>query len=135
MAYELFERTNVRVDTLALSIVPDGRIALNSAAARLLFEAGVKIVLLLWDKANYKVALKATTKGDSNGYAVSIAHGKGQGTVRAKSFIGHIGWAAKKRITLPAVWNNKERMLEASLPPEHFASERATEAKHKYRVV
>lgn len=124
MAYQLFERTGVRVESPTLSIVPDGRIALNSASARLLSEAGVKSVALLWDKSAHKVALKATTKGDSNGYAVSLSPDKHSGSLRAKTFISHIGWRATKRIMVPAVWNVQERMLEAILPPEYLGKVR-----------
>ena len=46
MAYEVFKRTGVRVEEPALSLVPDGRIALNAAAVRVLTQAGVKSVLL-----------------------------------------------------------------------------------------
>jgi hypothetical protein len=40
MEYQIFERVAVRVETPILSIVPGGRIAINSAAGRLLMDAG-----------------------------------------------------------------------------------------------
>ena len=70
MAYEVYQRTSFRVEDPALSLTPDGKIALNAPAVRLLREANVKFVLLLWDKNNRKVALKAAVKGDTNAYAV-----------------------------------------------------------------
>jgi hypothetical protein len=122
MAYEVFTRTAIRVDEPSLSLVPDGRIALNAAAARILAEAGVKSVLLLWDSNNKRVALKATAKGDKNAYAVSILRDSHSGSLRAKSFLSHIGWNAPKRTMLPATWNGKEKMLEITLPNEQFSS-------------
>jgi hypothetical protein len=55
-----------------LSIVPEGRIAINAAAARIFVGLGIKSVLLLWDQASHKLAIKAAHKGDKNAYAVSI---------------------------------------------------------------
>jgi len=116
MPYETFERTGVRVEEPSISIVPDGRIAINAAASRILLEAKVKSVLLLWDKANRKIALKAASPSDKNSFAVSLT-GSHSGTVRAKAFVDHIGWLGRPRETIRAEWNDKERMLEASIPP------------------
>jgi hypothetical protein len=72
MAYEVFKRTGVRVEQPALALTPDGRIALNATATRVLVEAEVKTVLLLWDSENHKVAIKPVPKGDKNAYTVSL---------------------------------------------------------------
>ena len=124
MAYELFKRTGVRVESPTLSIVPDGRIWINAAATRILVEAGVKAVLLLWDKANHKVAVKAAPKGDKNAYAVSLTPHSHSGSLRAKAFIAHIGWSAPTREMLPAAWNQKERMFEVTLPVQFLRTEK-----------
>lgn len=113
MAYEVFTRTAVRVESPTISIVPDGRMVLNAAASRILSASGVKYVVLLWDKASRRMAVKATAKGDKNGYAVSLSHGA---SLRAKAFTRHIGWTATRRELLPATWNEKDLMLEVSLP-------------------
>jgi hypothetical protein len=134
MAYEVFKRTGVRVEEPALSLVPDGRIALNAAAVRVLSEAGVKSVLLLWDKTNNRVALKAATKGDKNAYAVSIVRDSHSGSLRARSFFGHIGWSAPKRTLLPATWNAQEKMLEITLPQEHVGSAPSPDVKRKSKT-
>lgn len=118
MAYELFARTSVRVEDPSLSLVPDGRIALNAAAVRILKEAGVKFVLLLWDKVSNKIALKAAPKTDKNSYAVSIGRDSHSGSLRAKSFLAHVGWSATKRTMLPATWDEKDKMFEITLPQE-----------------
>lgn len=122
MAYEVFERTAARVESPTLAIVTDGRMALNSAATRALSEAGIKRVLLLWDKANCKLALKEAPRGNKNAYSVSFAGGQRSSSLRAKSFLLHVGWNASKRQRLPAVWNYKERMLEVSLPSQFVGS-------------
>lgn len=72
MAYELYKRTAVRVELPTVSIAPEGRIIFNAAATRILAEAGIRSVILLWDKAECKFALRATSRSDKNGYAVSI---------------------------------------------------------------
>jgi hypothetical protein len=120
MGYEVFKRTGVRVESPTLSLLPDGRITINAAAVRILIQAGVKTVLLLWDRSNNRMALKAASRADKSTYAVSIAPGSHSGSLRAKLFLVHIGWNAPSRQTLPAVWNEKEKMFEVSLPPQYL---------------
>jgi|HubBroStandDraft_5_1064220.scaffolds.fasta_scaffold219011_2 hypothetical protein len=120
MAYEVFERTDTRSTSPTLSVLADGRIALNAPAARLFLEAHVPAVALLWDKANLRIAVKAVPKGNKNAYAIFLA--KTSGSVRSKQFLAHIGWAATRRVTVPAVWNEKDKMMEATLPAEHFVT-------------
>ncbi len=123
MAYEVFKRTGARVETPTLSVVPDGRITINAAAVRIAKEARVKSVLLLWDPITHRLAIKVTHRGDRDSYALSIASSH-SGSLRAKSFLKHIGWKARKREMIPAIWNERERMFEATLPLEHLESER-----------
>jgi len=139
MSYEMYTRTTVRVEQPALSLVPDGRIALNAAAVRILTQAGVKSVVLLWDKTNHRVALKAAAKGDKNSYAVSIVRNSHSGSLRAKSFLTHIGCDVLKRTMLPATWNEKERCLKSlcrantSLPNQRQAPIRKRRPPHSAR--
>jgi hypothetical protein len=137
MAYEVFKRTGVRVEQPTLSLTPDGRIALNAAATRVLIEAQVKTVLLLWDKKNSKVAIKAAPKGDKNAYAVSLVSDKRAGSLRAKTFLSYVGWSAPRREALPATWNENEKMLEITLPQEFLTSgsrgDQGPKAKQKQR--
>jgi len=120
MAYEVFQRTAVRVENPTLAITADGRIALNAAAFRLFKKAGNLLVLLLWDKTNNKLALKVAPRGDKNAYAISAT--RQSGNLAAKSFLGHIGWRASKRMLLDATWNEREKMLEVTLPPQYLGS-------------
>ncbi len=122
MAYQVFKRTGTRVETPTLSILPDGRITINAAAVRIATEARVKSVVLLWDRANHKLAIKVTKRSDVNSYALSIASTH-SGSLRAKSFLKYIGWTGRKRELVPANWNEKERMFEATLPLEHLQLE------------
>ncbi len=123
MAYEVFERTNARVETPAISIVPDGRIAMNAAAVRIAENQQVNWVLLLWDWTHHRLAVRASHKGEKNAYALSISRGH-SGVVRARAFVSYIGWKARKRVQIPAAWNEKERMFEVVLPVEYLESER-----------
>jgi hypothetical protein len=134
MAYEVFTRTAVRVEEPTISLVPDGRMAFNAAAVRILIEAGVTSVLLLWDKSNYKVALKAATKADKNSYAVSIVRASHSGSLRVKSFLHHIGWNAPKRTMLPMKWRERDRMFELTLPREYVGSEMSRGLKQKAKT-
>ena len=100
MAYEMFERSAVRVDTPALSIGPGGKVAINAAGCRLLIEAGIKTVVIFWDKARNKMAIKAAPKGEKNAFTITFAAGKHSASFAAKSFLNHIGWNAPKREAL-----------------------------------
>ena len=133
MAYEVYNRTKVRTDTPTISLVPDGRIVLNSAAVRILTSNGIRFVLLLWDSATHKMALKASAKGNRDAFAVSS--GDHSGSLRAKSFLAHVGWDAPVRDTLPAVWNDIDRMFEVMLPPAFLKPASAPEKPRKYRVI
>jgi hypothetical protein len=88
-------------------------------------------VLLLWDKASSKLALKAAAKTNTNAYAVSVQPNKQGGSLTAKSFLNYIGWSARQRKTLPATWNKKEKMLEITLPHEFLVSEKGRDPKEK----
>lgn len=88
----------------------------NAAATRILMAAGIRAALLLWDKNTNKFAIKATSKGDKNAFAVTLAPGHSSGSLRAKLFLNYIGWRAPQREAVPITWNEKEKMLEAVLP-------------------
>lgn len=135
MPYEVFKRTRITVQEPTVSLVPDGRIAFNAAAARLLREARVEAVLLLWDNVRKKLALKAAAKGEKNTYAVSIVRNSYSGSLRAKSFLDYIGWRALQRISLPATWNKSQKMMEVSLAPANIQRTRKAMAKGKSNSV
>jgi hypothetical protein len=74
------------------------------------------------------MALKAASRADKSTYAVSMT-GHHSGSLRAKLFLVHIGWNAPSRQTLPAVWDEKEKMFEVSLPPQYLGAEKATNVR------
>jgi hypothetical protein len=121
MAYEVFKRTGIRVEEPTVAITPRGTIVFNAAASRIMAAAGIKAVLLLWDKGAKKLAFKPASKRDRDAFAVSQASGRFSGSLKAKSFLTYVGWQAKKRESLSAAWNQKERMLEVTLPSEFIA--------------
>lgn len=116
MAYETFERKAVRVVTPTIAVASGGRIALNAAATRLLGEAGIKAVKILWDKTTSGIALQAAPKSDKDSYSLALAKGHGSATITAKTFLQHIGWSSTVRQVVTATWNAQQKMLEAKLP-------------------
>jgi hypothetical protein len=134
MGYEIFKRTSIRVDEPALSLVPDGRIAFNAAAVRVLEQAGVKSVQLLWDSKNNRMALKAVPKGDKNAFAVSAVRNSHSASLRAKSFLIHIGWNAPKRTLFPATWDEKNGMFEIVIPQKFIIPAASRDQKLKAKT-
>jgi hypothetical protein len=134
MGYQLFERVAVRVETPILSITPGGRIAINSAAGRLLMEAGIKTVVILWDSTKNRMAIKAAPKGEKNSFTVTFTRHNNSATFSAKSFLRHIGWNAPKREMLATTWNAKDKMFEVTLPPQYVASG-SDGGKKKHRMI
>ena len=123
MAYEVFQRTSVRVDVPALSIVPGGKVAINAAACRLLTEANITTVVILWDKAKNKMAIKSAPKGEKNSFTITFAADRHSGSFKAKSFFDHIGWRATERAALTPTWNASEKMLEVVLPAQYVGAQ------------
>jgi hypothetical protein len=117
VAYETFERRITRTEDPALSVLADGRIALNAAATRLFQGAGAKAVKILWDKAKCGIALQAVKKGDKNSYSIYFSRGR-SASISAKTFLPYIGWSSDSNQTVPARWNAQLRMLEAELPAQ-----------------
>jgi hypothetical protein len=120
LAYELFERVAVRVDTPLMSVAPGGRIAFNAAACRLLLDAKVKTVVILWDKDTNRIAVKAAPKGEKNAFGISFTGDSHSASLTAKLFLRHIEWSASKRVALPTTWNGVEKMFEATLPQQYL---------------
>jgi hypothetical protein len=113
--YETFQRRITRTEDPALSVLADGRLALNAAATRLIQGAGVTAVKLLWDKAKCGIALQAAERGDKNSYSIYFSRGR-SAFISAKTFLPYIGWSSNRSQTVPARWNAQLKMLEAELP-------------------
>jgi len=118
MAYQIFEKRNVRTTTPALTISSIGRIMLNAAAARVFHENAVESVLLLSDKEQGKIALRPYTKKDSRAYRVTYGKNKNGCSFSGKSFLDFIKFDYSRKRTFPAVWNENEGLLEISMTTE-----------------
>jgi hypothetical protein len=114
VAYEVFSKKLTRTDSPMLALAPNGRIALNAAACRILDDAGVKSVTVLWDADARKLALRGST-GGGDSYALTFTPDRHSASLAAKAFMRHIGWDAKERRVFPAAWNAQKKMLEADL--------------------
>jgi hypothetical protein len=51
--------------------------------------------------------------------------------VSASTFMRYIGWPLSKRITLPAEWNEKQKILEAVLPVVEGSTRGVPETKNE----
>jgi len=120
MAYELFTIKAARLGSPSLTITPDGRIALNADAGDLLKSAGAKFVQILWDAKVCRVALRPLARPDENSYKLFVKSGKRGATFSARTFLRYIGWDMSKSATIPVEWNEREKVLEASLPRENI---------------
>jgi hypothetical protein len=92
-------------------------------------------VFLLWDSANRKIALKAAAKNDRNAFTVSMGRDSYSGSLRAKSFFDHIGLTVPKRTTLPAFWNEREKMLEITLPKDLVGSLEGHGKRQRFKLI
>lgn len=117
MAYEVFDQKAAKLVTPMLTISRGNTLYLNPGASDLLREAGGKFAHLLWDASARKVALRPLSKPDSIAFKLTNQSGERRGmTVSAAAFLRHVGWTATKSVTLEVAWNEKEKLLEASLP-------------------
>lgn len=119
MAYELFHNKAAKAGAPQLTIRA-GRIALNAHAGDILAKAGMRFAHILWDADLCKLALKPITKVDAMAFRLSIPAGKRGGTFSAQSFLNFIRWNATQPVVVAAEWNERERVLEASLPKENI---------------
>lgn len=134
MAYEPFDKLFARVDEPTIAIAPNGRIALNSASCRLLEQAGVEAVRILWDKEVNGIALQSARKADINSYSITFAKGYNAATLGSKSFLRYVGWSSKRRQVISAKWNAQQKMLEAKLPGEFIGLAEQRDAKRKTKT-
>jgi hypothetical protein len=120
MAYELFNIRSIRIGSPTLTIKPDGRFELNADAGDLLRRAGAKFVQILWDAEARRVALRPLLKAGDSSYKLLVRSGKRSTSFSALTFLRYVGWDLSTSATVPVEWNEKEKVLEASLPPFNF---------------
>jgi hypothetical protein len=128
MAYETFERRVTRTEEPALSVLADGRIALNAASTRLFQGVGAIAVNILWDNEKRGIALQSAKKGAKNSYSIYFSRGR-SAFISAKTFLPYIGWSADRSQTVPAKWNAQLKMLEAELPAQFVGSDSAAQKR------
>jgi len=130
MAYEVFERKVKRVMSPSVSLSKMGRIVLNKTSAELLKETGAQHVHLLWDSSSRTFAVRPVfTKGDARAYLIRYGNGSAVSgaNVNAKTFLDYIGCDYEETRSFPAKWNEKEHLLEVSLPASIFNSDASNE--------
>jgi len=116
MGYEIYQREVTRVSTPAITLNARGRLVFNVAATKIIHEAGVDNVFLLWDQERRKFAVKATAKKDHRTVRVRYAANNKWAAISAKGFLQHIGHDVTKTVSLTAVWNDQENMFEVAMP-------------------
>lgn len=118
MAYELFNAKAIRLGSPGLTIKTDGRITLNADAGDIMARAGAKFVQILWDAKAGRVALRPLSKPDKSAYKLTVNSSKRGAAISGLTFLRYIGWHSSESTTIPVQWNEKEKVLEASLPQE-----------------
>ena len=120
--YEVFERKTPRLGIPVLSFSRIGQMSFNQSAARILQKEPIEMILLLWDAAEKKLAMKTTSnKKDARAYTIRY-NDKGNGaSFSAKTFLDHAGIDYSQRKPIPITINvNGEYFLEVSIPEAFF---------------
>ena len=118
MSFELFDSKSIRIGSPAITIQPDGRVALNADVGDILASLGAKYAQILWDRENLKLAIRPLSKRDARAFKLTFLKGKRGGSLSARSFLNYIQWRQAGSFTTPVHWNEKEGLLEAILPRE-----------------
>ena len=118
MSYELFDSKSIRIGSPAITIQPDGRVALNADVGDILASLGAKYAQILWNRENLKLAIRPLSKRDARAFKLTFLKGKRGGSLSARSFLNYIRWRQAGAFTTPVHWNEKEGLLEAILPRE-----------------
>jgi hypothetical protein len=122
MAYVLFENKSLKIGSPALT-VSGVRLSLNADAGDILRSIGAKFFHVLWDEEACKVALKPVARMDDSAYKISYPKEKRGASFSAQSFLNHIRWGADKPISVPVIWNEKEKLFEAVLPKQWIGTD------------
>jgi hypothetical protein len=121
MPFELFERKTSRVTSPAITLSPEGRIGVNSAATELFMRDNVEFVYILWDRETRRMAIRPTMRKDARAFRITYNKNKSSAAIAAKSFMDHIGYNYSDRQTYAAEWDEKEGMI-IELPAERMES-------------
>jgi hypothetical protein len=118
MPYEVFTRKTPRMGTPAITFSKIGQIAFNQSASRILQKAAIESILLLWDAAEGKLALKSTSnKKDVRAYKLRFNDKANGAGFSAKTFLDHAGidYSERKPITID-INPDMEMFVEVKIP-------------------
>ncbi len=107
-AYEL-KQTQGKKPTV--SITKGGALVLSTGCVAAFFK-GYDYAKLFWDAENSKVGIKPMKKKDAFSYSLSYGTKKTVAWLSGKSFLKNIGIDYKETTVYPAVWNEKEKLVE-----------------------
>jgi|ERR1017187_1870450 hypothetical protein len=124
MAYTVYSGKLIRTATPEVSISPDGRLRLNSAACRLFHDKGAKWVHLLSDPQERKIGLRARRKMDKQSYSISYGHLFNQASLSVKGFLVTLGWDGKSYSHIDAQWDDEQCLLELKMPQWGIGADR-----------
>jgi hypothetical protein len=118
MPYEVFTRKTSRLGTPSVTFTKLGQIAFNVSAAAILRKHAIESVLLLWDSAESKLAVKTTSnKKDTRAYRIRYNE-KGNGaSFSAKTFLDYAAIDYSVRKPIPIEINpDMEMFVEVAVP-------------------
>ena len=109
--FKAYEQKGTEGKKPAVSITKGGALVLNTGCVAAFFK-GYKYVKLFWDAENNKVGIKPMKKKDAFSYSLSYGTRKTVAWLSGKSFLKNIGIEYKNNTVYPAVWNEKEGLVE-----------------------
>jgi hypothetical protein len=68
-----------------------------------------------------RVELRPFKEKDDHAFRISIPKGRRGGTLSSESFLKYIRRTGKAAVSVPAMWNDSEHILEAVLPENRLA--------------
>lgn len=120
MPYVIYERKTPRTGSPTVRFTKLGQITFNQHASRILQKDAIEMILLLWDAAEKKLAMKTiSNKKDTRAYTIRY-NPKGNGaSFSAKTFLDYAGIDFEKGKAIPITVNsNSEYFVEVTVPPE-----------------
>lgn len=118
MGFEIFTRNVVKTRTPSVSITTMGRMAFNKAASATFEKNATEHVLLMFDSATNRIAVRAIGKKDQRAYRLSSS-GRGMGAgFSCVTFLHHIRYDWSKTRQFQLEWSESEDMFIFSVPRE-----------------
>jgi hypothetical protein len=119
------------VGTPAISFTKLGRLAFNKAASVQLKKNEAESVLLLWNKETKRVGVQVNTKKDDRAYKIHWSpRGDGCGFTASTS-LKYIGFDTSETRSMPAKWDERERMFIIEVPEKYLKKDGSTMVRTK----